>query len=276
MSFTERMGIEIPEPEIVVRNDAPVDFRLYLLQLMLHYAGLKKVRTCVCFVTKEAEDRNNWAENDFMKSEVQSILEYCPWYRIYDIIEYFYQKINDKIGFETEVNEYFVEKGIGWKLINGILETRGEEAFEQEIKDVEDTLGEAKLDTTQNEIREALKDMSKRPTPDITGSVQHSVAALECLCREITGEKNLTLGKLINRNPQILPKPLDNVVSELFGFASEQGRHLREGGAPDYEEAELVVHLSASLCTYLTKKNFFKKNIWRYNRKSISLYTKYN
>lgn len=153
-----------------------------------------------------------------------------------------------------------MEKGIGWKLVHGILETRGEEAFEQEIKDVVDTLGEAKLDTTQNEIREALKDMSKRPIPDITGSVQHSVAALECLCREITGGKNLTLGKLINSNPQILPKPLDKVVSELFGFASEQGRHLREGGAPKYEEAELVVHLSASLCTYLTKKNFSKEN----------------
>ena len=50
------------------------------------------------------------------------------------------------------------------------------------------------------------------------------------------------------------------MVSGLFGFASEQGRHLTEGGAPDYEEAELVVHLSASLCTYLTKKNFSKEN----------------
>lgn len=260
MNFTERMGIEVPEPKIVVRNDAPADFRLYLLLLMLRYAGLKKVRTCVCFVTKEAEDRNNWAENDFMKSEVQSILDNCPWYRIYDIIESFYLQINDKIGFEREVNEYFVEKGIGWKLVHGILETRGEEAFEQDIKDVVDVLGEAKLHTTQYEIREALKDMSKRPTPDITGSVQHSVAALECLCREITGKKSLTLGKLINTHSQIIPKPLDKVVGGLFGFASEQGRHLREGEAPDYEEAELVVHLSASLCTYLTKKNFSKDN----------------
>lgn len=260
MNFTERMGIEVPEPKIVVRNDAPADFRLYLLLLMLRYAGLKKVRTCVCFVTKEAEDRNNWAENDFMKSEVQSILDNCPWYRIYDIIESFYLQINDKIGFEREVNEYFVEKGIGWKLVHGILETRGEEAFEQDIKDVVDILGEAKLHTTQYEIREALKDMSKRPTPDITGSVQHSVAALECLCREITGKKSLTLGKLINTHSQIILKPLDKVVGGLFGFASEQGRHLREGEAPDYEEAELVVHLSASLCTYLTKKNFSKDN----------------
>ena len=100
--------------------------------------------------------------------------------------------------------------------------------------------------------------MSKRPNPDITGSVQHSVAALECLCREISGDEKATLGKLINDNPDIVPRPLNNVVKEIFGFASEQGRHLKEGCAPNYEEAELIVYLSASLCTYLTKKNFQK------------------
>lgn len=83
---------------------------------------------------------------------------------------------------------------------------------------------------------------------------------MECLCREITGEKNLTLVMLIKTHSQIIPKPLYKVVGGLFGFASEQGRHLREGGAPDYEEAILVVHLSAPLCTYLTKKNFLKVN----------------
>ena len=44
-------------------------------------------------------------------------------------------------------------------------------------------------------------------------------------------------------------------------FASEQGRHLKEGGEPNYEEAELVVHLSASLCAYLAKKNFSKDEL---------------
>ncbi len=260
MSFTDRMGIDIPEQKIVVRDDAPESFRLYLLQLMLRYEGLKKIRSIVCFVTKEVEDRNNWGENDFMKNEVQSVLEKCPWYRIYDIVECFYEKIRDKVGFEKEINEYFVEKGIGWKLVHGVIEIRGEEIFEQKINETVGILGDAKQQTAQNEIREALKDMSKRPAPDITGSVQHSVAALECLCREISGDKNATLGKLINDNKNIVPQPLNNVVKEIFGFASEKGRHLRDGGEPDYEEAELVVHLSASLCTYLAKKNFPKKN----------------
>lgn len=258
MNFTDRMGIKIPEAPITVRNDAPYAFRNYLFQLMRKYEkSLKRIRSYICFVTKKAEDPNNWGENDFMKSEIQSIIENCPWYRVYDIIEYFYMNLFlNKAEFEKDINDYFIEKGIGWKLINGIVEVRGEDAFEQKIAEAIDVLGKVKLTTSQNEIHEALTDMSKRPTPDITGSVQHSVAALECLCREITGDTKATLGKLINDNPNVVPKPLDNVIKEIFGFASEQGRHLREGGAPKYEEAELIVHLSASLCVYLTKKNW--------------------
>lgn len=263
MSFTDRMGIDIPEPQITVRNDAPLPLRNYLLLLMQKYEkSLKKIRSYVCLVTKEAEDPNNWGENDFMKAEIQSIIQDCPWYRIYDVIEYFYAKLLvNKDDFEKEINEYFIEKGIGWKLSKGLIETRGEEAFEKKIAEAAVELGNVKLLTSQNEIHEALKDMSKRPNPDITGSVQHSLAALECLCREISGDKKSTLGKLINDHPDIVPKPLNDVISKIYGFASEQGRHLKEGGEPNYEEAELVVHLSASLCTYLAKKNFFKDEL---------------
>lgn len=258
MNFTERMGIDIPKASIIVRNDAPYPFRNYLFQLMRKYEkSLKKIRSYVCLITKEAEDPNNWGENDFMKNEIQSIIENCPWYRVYDIIECFCMNLSlNREGFEKDINDYFVEKGFGWKLVNGNIEIRGDDAFEQKITEAIDVLEEAKLITSQNEIHEALTDMSKRPTPDITGAVQHSVAALECLCREVTKDSKATLGKLINDNPNIVPKPLDNVIKGIFGFASEQGRHLREGGAPKYEEAELVVHLCASLCVYLTEKNW--------------------
>lgn len=43
MSFTDRMGIDIPEPQITVRNDAPLPLRNYLLLLMQKYEkSLKK------------------------------------------------------------------------------------------------------------------------------------------------------------------------------------------------------------------------------------------
>lgn len=258
MSFSDRMEIDIPQPKITIRNEAPQELRIYLLQIMQEYEGLKLIRRWVCLILKEAEDPNNWAENKFMKSEIQSLLLNCPWYKIYDIIEYFYEQTNYKEDFEKSINEYFIDKGIGWKLVHGNIETRGEQVFEHKVTETVDLLGRANLQTSQNEIKEALKDMSKRPSPDLTGAVQHSVAALECLSREITGDKS-TLGALITNNPNIVPAPLDKSIHAVFGFASNYGRHLKEGNNPKYEETELVVHLCATLCSYLVKKNFPKK-----------------
>jgi hypothetical protein len=99
-----------------------------------------------------------------------------------------------------------------------------------------------------------LQDLSKRPTPDITGAIQHAMAALECVARDVTGDQNATLGELIKQNPGLLPKPLDTGVEKIWGYASDQARHVREGKTPDIREAELVVGLAGSLATYLVKK----------------------
>lgn len=250
------MGIAIPQADITIRNDAPESMRLYIFQIMQNYeSSLKTIRSIVCFVTKEAEDPNNWAENDFMKSEIQMKIVHCSWNRVYDIIEAFYSKLSgSKKDFERNINEYFIEKGIGWKMQNGIIETRGDDIFEDGIKQAKLKLQEKGLMTSQNEIKEAIADLSRRPKPEITGSIQHSLAALECVCREVTGDKKATLGTLINNHLDIVPKPLDDVIKKIWGFSSEQGRHLQEGRNPSYEEAELLVHLSASLCVYLTNK----------------------
>lgn len=255
--FTNRMGIKIPIAEVTIRNDAPDALRNYLLIVMKQYCGLKKIREIVCIVNKEAPDPNNWGENEFMNSEVQALIMDCPWYRIYDIIELFCIKmdIRRRADFEEEINEYFFEKGIGWKLNNGQIEIRGDETFESALSEIEVVLDERRLATSKTEIKEAIADLSRRPNPEVTGAVQHSLAALECLSREVTGDKKDTLGALINKHPEIVPPPLNIAVSKIFGFASEQGRHLQEGREPAYEEAELLVHLSASLCSYLCKKH---------------------
>lgn len=132
--FTNRMGINVSNAEITIRNDAPAFLRNYLLVIMKQYGmGLKKLREIVCLATKEAPDPNNWGENDFMNSEIQSIIDNCSWYRVYDIIELFYQRLNfqQKDQFENEINNYFYEKGIGWKIKDGQIETRGDEILKQ-------------------------------------------------------------------------------------------------------------------------------------------------
>src|SRR5690606_3639468 len=130
--------------------------------------------------------------------------------------------------FINEINEYFVANGIGWKIVNDRIETRGDEVFETAVHRVVEVLETAKLQTAKSEIREAINDLSRRPIPDITGAIQHSLACLECVAREATGDKKATLGELIKKYPSIVPKPLDIAIDKIWGFTSEQGRHLRE------------------------------------------------
>ena len=54
--------------------------------------------------------------------------------------------------------------------------------------------------------------------------------------------------------PGLLPRPLDNALAQVWGYASNEARHVEEGRQPNREEAEFLVGLAAVTATYLTKK----------------------
>lgn len=255
--FSKRLGLQKITAEITIRYDAPEEFRHYLFIAMQNYGlGLKKIREIVCISTKQAPDTNQWGENDYMKFEIEEKIVSCFWPYVYDLIEMFYDKLNDsnKNDFSDSINEYFLMHGIGWKLCEGFIEYRGDDVFENDLNLAQDVLKKRHLDDSKREIVEAIKDMSRMPDPDITGAIQHSIAALECVCRKISGDEKDTLGDVIKKHPELVPSPLNEAISKIWGFSSEQGRHLKEGRYPQIEEAELLVHLSASICIYLSKK----------------------
>jgi hypothetical protein len=255
--FSKRIGRTIEEKEITVREDAPIAFREFLVMVVLDLGYEPSfLRDIICRFLKVAPNRNNWSEYPNINGEVLNLITGCEWYFVYDIIEILSQRLRgeQKAQFASEINDYFKVNGIGWKLENDVIETRGNEAFETSLKNVVAVLEEAKLQTAKTEIREAITDLSRRPEPDITGAIQHSLACLECVCREATGNKKATLGELMSKAGNIVPKPLDQAISYIWGFTSEQGRHLREGRNPGYLEAELVVEVSVAISTYLSKK----------------------
>lgn len=108
--------------------------------------------------------------------------------------------------------------------------------------------------TAGRELHEALSDLSRRPQPDLTGAIQHAMAALECIARDACGDAKATLGEIMKKYPELIPSPLNEAISKIWGYASEMGRHLREGREPSREEAELIVGLSATCATYLANK----------------------
>ena len=257
-TFSKRQGLySIKNKEITVREDAPEGLRGFV-KMAFYDLGKNPsdLRAITTRVLKIPPDSNNWSEIPNIDYEVGQHLEDCEWYLVYDIIEVIIHKLKpeEKKEFVNEINEYFVVNGIGWKIENDQIETRGDEVFETAVKRVESVLETANLQTARTEIKEAIGDLSRRPTPDITGAIQHSLACLECVAREYTGDSKSTLGDLMKKFPGVIPRPLDQAVSKIWGFTSEQGRHLREGQAPDYLEAELVVEVTAAIATYLGKK----------------------
>ncbi|MDB5674308.1 MAG: hypothetical protein JWM65_1290 [Sphingomonas bacterium] len=214
------------------------------------------MRELLCEVLLKRPDPGNWSAGN-VQSEVSRLADAAPWYKIYDFAERLYATIGEsdftgeKQGqYASSLNRSFRELGVGWSLDCGKLVARGSEAFALATGHATAVMHASGAPTAANEIHEALADISRRPKADVTGAIQRAMASLECVAREIDGSAD-TLGRIINRLP--LPAPLDQALHRLWGFTSEQGRHLQEGREPQFEEAELVVTVAAAVAVYLLR-----------------------
>lgn len=260
-SFSERHGFnEIHEVPITIRNDAPYALRGILVDLAYEF-GLRPstLRNLVCRRLRTRADQNNWSEYPNIDYEVRGLIDECAWFKVYDILEDIVNEINETSDqnqlakFQAEINMVFIEHGIGWKLVDGVITYRGPEGIDKLLVSAVETEVSKGYKTSANELHEAIKDMSRRPNADITGAIQHAIASLECVAREVSGSKE-TLGQWLKKHPDAFPKPLGEYVEKIWGFACEHGRHLIESGEPSLDEAELVLGLCATLGNYLSKK----------------------
>ena len=116
-SFTERNHIHIEPVKISKKWEAPIELREWILSLImrLNYS-IKSFRNIVCQMSFQTADPNQYSENEFMVSEVRTLLENCKWHHIYDIIEQTYKELpnNSKENFQTHINNFFLSNGYGW------------------------------------------------------------------------------------------------------------------------------------------------------------------
>jgi hypothetical protein len=257
--FSRRHGFR-PRREITVREDAPEGLRAGLLGILgnmcLTYSDIRPV---ACPVLHVFPDPSNWSEIPNVRDEVIGLIQACDWYRVYDLTEAFYEHFarnNRGREFAERLNELFEDLGIGWQMIEGQVVTRGNEEFERVVAHAAGQIEAAGLRTAKTEIEEACADLSRRPEPDITGTIQHCMAALECVARVVSDDARATLGEIIQRHGvQIgIPRPLDNAIERMWGYASQIARHVREGRVPTREEAEFLLSMSASIIAYLLQR----------------------
>ena len=256
--FSERHGPQGSERDISIREDAPTELREAVVQLArqagMTYSGLREL---VCEVLLTRPDPNIWSEIPNVREEVFWHLESCEWSRVYDIAEAIYADLpaNSDLAeaFSNRLNRFFREEGIGWQMENGEIQYRGPESFMHTTK----TAREALLDTDRSqaarEMDEAVKAISRRPEPNVTGAARHAMAALESTARDVTRQKDATLGQMVDSLN--LKPPLDTALKKLWGYASNEARHGREDSALSATEAELIVGVSGAICSYLVEAN---------------------
>lgn len=255
--FSDRYNYGAAEPEISVREDAPENLRYAVAQIAVD-CGMspKTLRAVVCAVLYVAPDeRNNWSDYPNVWGEIRGLLDDCPWYKVYDIAEAINQRLAERYDgaaerFRTALDRFFREQGIGWSFGSDGITFRGGDSFQALTAQASQTLAESGRANAAREIHEAIRDISRRPKPDITGAIQHAMTAVESTARDVVGSKE-TLGGLVSALN--LPKPLDIAVEKLWGYSSNWARHIQEGQQLDANHAELLVGVACAVCTFLAK-----------------------
>jgi len=260
-TFSERHGHAPDVPQITIRNDAPKGLRHFVIEYAFFpRMNAKRLRAIICKTLKEIPDSNNWSDGN-VQNECEELVTNCEWYRVYDVMEAIINDLHGEYGptqeydeYINNLNEYMLEKGIGWKIKGCKIIARAPEAIERTVTHTLKQLRGASKTTASSELHKAYADLSKRPEPDITGAVQHALASLECVAKDISGKAHMTLGKIVDTHPELFPGALGKVVGGIWGYASQNGRHLTEGREPEMKDAFLMVGLAASLSTYLIQK----------------------
>lgn len=267
-TFSERHRFRTPDPEITITHSAPQWVGERVLELAYSYTiSSSRIRDWLCDCLVEIPDR--YLDPMEMDQEVERLLMSANWYFTYDLAEWVYdaiRQINNNRGhsrnyvakkaeeYGEALNRFFRAKGVGWQMIAGKLEVRGSQVFEEFTRTAIELTSATGRKRAETELREALSDLSRRPEPEISGAIQHGMAALECLTRDITNDPKLTLGEWIKKHREKFPKPLDSVIEKLWGYASENGRHIKEGSLPSIEDAELLIGLVGAFSVYLMRK----------------------
>src|SRR6266536_76613 len=208
--FSKRNRFTKPK-DITIREDAPQGLRYFVLDTARELGrGPSSLRSTICRVLRTRPDPGNWSEYPNIWSEVEELMYGCDWFKVYDIIEALHASFaeydensgeQNAVVFADAINGFFVEEGIGWQFVDGQIVTRGTEAVESVVKEATAALEATSRPTAAKHLHEALQDLSRRPLPDLPGSVYHAMGALECLARDVTGDAKATLGEILKRYP---------------------------------------------------------------------------
>jgi hypothetical protein len=246
--FSRRYGFRAP-PVLAERNSAPKRLREALLAIFQRNGySPEDIGEWICHLTRKIPEEQLGAEPTWYV--VSLMMNNLDWYTVFDLIE---KVCPGEIRFaplEEDINACFEDHGIPWKIANGAIEERGDDTHEDLLRSAIAVLGTTGRPTAAAEMKEAIVALSGRPDPDVRGAVSRAIGAVEALVRDLSGDSRSTLGQLTRRLS--LPTPLEQAITKLWGYASDQARHVKEGQVIKLEHAYLVVNICAALASFLS------------------------
>ena len=274
-SFSERQGYDLPKA-IRFRDELPEELRIPIYDILRRNLSpaflLELAESILNPYGIDQLPRYTGALSVSKEEDIPQLIAFkrlflgCEWFRIYDIIEdafkhldFYEEEFADReeeqpraYPMQAALNLYFLHAGIGWRMVEGKIVTRGDDAFENTIH-TSDALSEHRPTAAQR-LHTAIESLSKRPKPDTAGAVSDAISAIECVLTDVTGVKagqNASLSEFI-KDQRFFPGSLKKAMEGLWGYASNQGaRHGKEGVEPVFVEAQFVVAVCAAISTLL-------------------------
>ncbi|HPM11830.1 MAG TPA: hypothetical protein PK941_15440 [Paludibacter sp.] len=267
MKFSERMGIESQKQ--IQTDDIDQTLRNRILNYIVRVDQWSAkfildrlgMRTSETFSNKK-KDMNFYNLKGYMTK--------CPWYKIYEIFEYYLIYNHDNYPehspawetnrkkrneFTDNINRILEEERSGYRIVNGIVAPLTNPV---EIDSIEQSMFTV-YPSVNTHFHKALELYSKRPEPDYENTIKESISAVEAMCSIIVG-KDTTLGKALNQLEKqgiVIHEALKDAYSKLYGYTSDE-KGIRHAGiefsdAP-HEDAKYMLVVCSAFVNYLTEK----------------------
>lgn len=190
--------------------------------------------------------------------------EEVEWFYIFDLIEFIYyyysvhknqtiashfKNLSDYLNYEFKRHHY------AYRLVNGRVV---EVTVECEIKSIESAIN----DTDKNvktHLQTALEKLSLSQC-DYRNSIKESISAVECICREITGESTLDKAlKKLESKGVVFNSQMKKGLENLYYYTNDGSTGIRHAlmddkNAPTADEAIFMLVSCSAFVNYLIKK----------------------
>ena len=193
--------------------------------------------------------------NSDILSQIRSYYFECPWYEVYDFIE-FVIRYYDKSKLIEFINLMLERELSGYRIVSGHIVNITDK---QEVEMLEEVLRDTKFEGVTAHLERALELVSDRKNPDYRNSIKESISAVESIARIITGNPKATLGealRILERDGKLHPA-LKEGFSRLYGYTSDEGgiRHaMLEEPNIDVNDAKFFLLSCTSFVNYLKSK----------------------